>query len=132
MTEITIENSFDDIENALRAHFPQEQPRKPNQPNSDSSEHFREYADAIDAYNEKMQAYSAAREIWDEKQSEIYRIWRFKLNQTYMPLYPESVSDLAYEQAYDRSHGAGYEEIRITLQGIVRYTNQVIAAVTPQ
>lgn len=129
MTELTINSSFDELETALESRFQQEKPRKPQLQASASPDELRKHADDLEAHDLALQSYNEALKVFGDKQSEIYRIWRFKLHQEYMSNYPNSVSELAYERAYERGHSAGYSEVRSHLSSITYYTNQVIAAV---
>lgn len=127
MSQLTINSSFEQLESAMNAHFQQEKPRKPHQPTSGSSSDFRAHADALDEYEAKLQEYKAAKKGFDEKINEIRQIWRLKLNQEYMPDYPEELASLTYDRAYSAGHSNGYAAVRTELEDLVDFTDKVIS-----
>lgn len=108
---ITRENTFEEIEQAMKAVPYPKRPSRPLAGRDMSSTEARKYAYALEAYEMEMEEYQAARTAANEEANRLLYEWCEKLREEYNHL-NDATFQLVYQLAYDMGHAYGYPSVR--------------------
>lgn len=127
---ITTDNSYEEIEEAIRAvKFPSP-PSKPSilaYGRNPTPADYRAHADAMEAYETALSVSIKARTDAQNEQNRIAGIWRDKLRNDHSNL-NEATFNACYSKAYEDGHSAGYGEVRSCMDDIADFAEKIIAA----
>ena len=127
---ITTDNSYEEIEEAIRAvKFPSP-PSKPSilaYGRNPTPADYRAHADAMEAYESALAAKVTARQAAWNEQNRILGIWKEKLRSEYSHL-NDATFNACYSKAYDEGHSAGYGEVRNAMWEVVEFAETIIEA----
>lgn len=68
--------------------------------------------------------------FWKERQAkevEAFALWKDELRDCYAHLSPE-VFEICYDEAYERGHACGYDEIGSCMVGVVEFAERLLEA----
>lgn len=126
---ITTDNSFAEIETALRELPYPSRPQKPSIATLGRATptDFRAHADALEAYERDIMAYEDAERIYRHQRTVLEGIWKEKLRGEHYHL-NDATFNVCYSKAYDDGHSAGYGEVRNTMWEVVDFAEKIIEA----
>ena len=127
---ITTDNTFAEIETALRELPYPSRPQKPSIATlgrDKTPADFRAHADALEAHERDMVAYADAERIYRHQRTVLEGIWKEKLRGEHSHLNDDTFN-ACYSKAYDDGHSAGYGEVRNAMWEVVEFAEKIIEA----
>lgn len=108
---VTRENTFEEIEQAIKAVPYPKRPSRPLAGREMSSTEARKYAYALEAYEMELEEYQASSAAANEETQRLSNEWSAKLREEYNHL-NDATFQLVYQLAYDNGHAYGYQSVR--------------------
>jgi len=132
MTRFTTDNSFDELEAALRngESWGNPYPARPVKPHAPAAgapaAAHREYADALEQHEIAETQHKIALDVYNTKQSMLFGVWQTKLKNEYAPGYTDELFNKVYSKAYEDGHSSGYGEVRNYFLDLTDFVDDII------